>query len=125
MNFRGRQLESRLFRRGLGILLTLVGTTSIAHAHGGMAGPDDLGPPLFTSAALAFVCYWIVVLWPASKGRNSGDAPEGRRMSSNEDRRAMRRSDKPASPAKTSQLRKVVTNRASGVSGAGRKASDV
>ena len=123
MNFREKHFGSRVLRQGLGIALTLVGTTSLAQAHGGMAGPDDLGPPLFTSAALAFVCYWIVVLWPASKGRNSSDAPEGRRMHVEEDRRAMKRSNKRTSSSKSSQLRKVGASRARG--GAGRKATDV
>ncbi len=45
----------------------------LAHAHGGLAGPNEVGPPIMTSIALAFVCYWVVILWPASK-RGDGTA---------------------------------------------------
>ena len=42
-------------------------SASAAFAHGGMASPDELGQPLAISAAIAFVCYWAVVLWPSRK----------------------------------------------------------
>jgi hypothetical protein len=51
-------------------LTTLAGvasSASMAFAHGGMAGPDELGRPLAASAALAFICYWAVMLWPSSR----------------------------------------------------------
>ena len=51
-------------------LLFLNVTASLAHAHGGMAGPDELGPPLFTSAVLGFICYWIVILWPKAQSKD-------------------------------------------------------
>lgn len=35
-----------------------------AHAHGGIAGPDDLGPPVITSAVLGLAGYWLMMLWP-------------------------------------------------------------
>lgn len=35
-----------------------------AYAHGGMAGPDELGPPMAVSGVLAFISYWVVLLWP-------------------------------------------------------------
>ncbi len=38
---------------------------SLAHAHGMDAAA--MAPPLITSGLLAFVCYWLVMLWPASK----------------------------------------------------------
>ena len=41
-----------------------------AHAHGGIAGPDELGPPVIISTILGVACYWIVVLWPRRHGRN-------------------------------------------------------
>jgi hypothetical protein len=44
-------------------------SASLAFAHGGMAGPDELGQPLALSAAIAFVCYWAVVLWPSRKAK--------------------------------------------------------
>ena len=40
-----------------------------AHAHGGMAGPDELGPPMAISIALAIICYWVMILWPARRER--------------------------------------------------------
>jgi hypothetical protein len=48
-------------------LTSVASSTSIAFAHGGMASPDELGQPLALSAALAFVCYWAVVLWPSAR----------------------------------------------------------
>jgi hypothetical protein len=41
-----------------------------AHAHGGIAGPDDLGPPVITSAVLGLAGYWLMMLWP-SRDRTS------------------------------------------------------
>ena len=41
-----------------------------AHAHGGIAGPDELGPPVIISTLLGIVCYWAVVLWPSRRNRN-------------------------------------------------------
>jgi hypothetical protein len=36
-----------------------------------MAGPSELGPPLLTSGALGFACYWLVILWPSKKNRRT------------------------------------------------------
>jgi hypothetical protein len=124
------KLHKQILRRkvallALGLFVSLFATASVAHAHGGMAGPDDLGPPLFTSAALAFVCYWVVILWPRSKRRNSDEAPPGRKMSVSENRRLARQSRKTTAPRPTPQLRKVEGNRARRGAGAGRKASDI
>ena len=41
-------------------------TPSLAHAHRGF-GPAELGLPLGSTIALAVVCYWVVMLWPAKK----------------------------------------------------------
>jgi hypothetical protein len=125
MRMHRQPLRRQIIRQGLGIALSLVATASMARAHGGMAGPDDLGPPLFTSAALAFICYWVVILWPASKRKGSEDAPNGTKILADEDRRLARRSSKSAAPRPTSQLQKVQSKRARGGSGSGRKASDV
>jgi hypothetical protein len=48
--------------------------SSSAFAHGGIAGPDELGPPVITSAILGIVGYWTVMLWPTrrDKGRSNG-----------------------------------------------------
>src|SRR5580658_9216352 len=93
--------------QGLAIAFVLAITASAAHAHGGMAGPDELGPPLFTSAALAFICYWVVILWPASKRKGSGDAPEGSEAPSSKQRHTSKKARKKTAPRQASQLRKV------------------
>jgi hypothetical protein len=38
-----------------------------AHAHGGIAGPDELGPPVITSAVLGLGGYWLMQLWPSRR----------------------------------------------------------
>ena len=43
-----------------------------AYAHGGIAGPDDLGPPVITSAVLGIGGYWLMMLWP-SRSRAIGN----------------------------------------------------
>jgi hypothetical protein len=48
---------------------------STAYAHGGIAGPDELGPPVITSAILGIVCYWAVMLWPAPRKRQDKKRP--------------------------------------------------
>ena len=118
-------LHRRIMGQGLALGLGIIATASIAHAHGGMAGPDELGPPLLTSAALAFVCYWIVILWPASKRKGSDNTPPGKRMMAGKSRRYPMRTSKSDATRHTSQLRKIGNNRARGGSGSGRKATDV
>ena len=49
------------------ICLWIDALAPLAHAHGGMAGPEELGPPLTISFCLAFASYWLMILWPASK----------------------------------------------------------
>lgn len=44
-----------------------------------MVGPEELGPPLTISMALAFASYWLVLLWPAKK---NDDAPVAREFES-------------------------------------------
>jgi hypothetical protein len=51
-------------------LLWLGLAATVAHAHGGIAGPDELGPPVITSTILGIACYWIVVLWPSRRRRD-------------------------------------------------------
>ncbi len=122
----GRKLiRGRIARSAIAIILGIGATASAAYAHGGMAGPDELGPPLFTSAALAFVCYWVVILWPSSKREGSDDVPPGRKKASNADRRTAQQSRRMAVPGESTQLRKVDSNRGRGRLKAGRKANDV
>lgn len=62
---------SKVSRRVIGSAVTIClwigGLAPLAHAHGGMVGPEELGPPLTISFCLAFASYWLVILWPASK----------------------------------------------------------
>jgi hypothetical protein len=62
-------------RIGAATLASMLASASAAHAHGGMAGPAELGPPLLTSGALGFACYWLVMLWPSAKNRRT--TPDG------------------------------------------------
>lgn len=48
-----------------------------AHAHGGMAGPDELGPPVGISVAIGLACYFGITLWPSPR-REDGRKREGR-----------------------------------------------
>jgi len=70
------------YTRGLVIAaLWMIATATAAHAHGGIAGPDELGPPVITSTMLGIVCYWIVMLWPSRRPRNGRkSAKVARRM---------------------------------------------
>ena len=63
MTMRTRALIAATFALSASTLVS----ASAAFAHGGMASPDELGQPLAISAAIAFVCYWAVVLWPSRK----------------------------------------------------------
>jgi hypothetical protein len=111
MRIRSKRLHSRslLGQTTIAILTWLMGTAAIAHAHGGMAGPDELGPPLFTSVALGFVCYWLVILWPSSKPKDNAPTVTGKR--SRKDRRSRRgASGKPGdNPQHSSHLTKVAS----------------
>jgi hypothetical protein len=61
---------------------------SNASAHGGIAGPDELGPPVITAAALGIAGYWTVMLWPSR--RNFRPRSKGPRRS---DTRFIRRAN--------------------------------
>lgn len=62
---------NRLVRSSCVTVLWLAVMASSAHAHGGIAGPDELGPPVITSALLGIACYWLVLLWPSRKPRKT------------------------------------------------------
>jgi len=70
MTMRTRNLIATTFALGAWTFAS----ASAAFAHGGMAGPDELGQPLALSAAIAFLCYWAVVLWPSRKRNNRAQA---------------------------------------------------
>jgi hypothetical protein len=53
--------------------------SSVAHAHGGIAGPDELGPPVITSVILGIACYYIMIFWPQRRPRDvTKPRPKGR-----------------------------------------------
>jgi hypothetical protein len=72
----------RAFIRGaITALVWIVIGAGIAHAHGGMAGPDELGPPLGISVGIGLACYWLIVLWPSrpdEESRRSSSKMTGR-----------------------------------------------
>jgi len=63
-------IRSRLGRSTIIASLWILIAASAASAHGGIAGPDELGPPVIISTFLGIACYWIVVLWPSRQHRN-------------------------------------------------------
>lgn len=64
-------IGNRSYKSGvLAIALWIALSATAAHAHGGIAGPDELGPPVIISTIIGIACYWIVVLWPRRQGRN-------------------------------------------------------
>ena len=64
-------IGNRLYKSGaLATAIWIALSATTAHAHGGIAGPDELGPPVIISTIIGIACYWIVVLWPRRQGRN-------------------------------------------------------
>lgn len=66
----------RILQTVLVIGLWMLTSASLAHAHGGMAGPDEMGPPMAISGALAFSGYWLMIFWPSlrrQRGRKDKD----------------------------------------------------
>jgi hypothetical protein len=63
-------MASRLGRGGIIAGVWVMLAASAAHAHGGLAGPDELGPPVIISTLLGIGCYWLMVLWPSRRNRN-------------------------------------------------------
>ena len=97
---------------------------SLAYAHGGMAGPEELGPPIFTSGLLGFVCYWLVMLWPAPKKKGNPEVGSGR-QNRHAPRTQGRSLKKSVHVKQVSRLRKIERNgQFSNDQHSGRKASD-
>ncbi|HVN28517.1 MAG TPA: hypothetical protein VMT64_08535, partial [Candidatus Binataceae bacterium] len=85
-------------------------------------------PPLATAAVVAFMCYWVVILWPSSWRRRSNGTPGGKALDDHERRvtaRKSRKNRKPAAAKQAAQLRMVGSSRARGGMDSGRNASDV
>ncbi len=68
MSFEPQQLAG--YGRVCSVLMALLAGLSLfpspVYAHG--MNISEIAPPVMTAGVLAFVCYWLVVLWPASKG---------------------------------------------------------
>ena len=65
-----------------------------AYAHGGIAGPDELGPPVITSVVLGFICYYTMIFWPSRRNRDEWPTQNQRRDWSPPRSREMPRSAK-------------------------------
>jgi hypothetical protein len=104
---RRMRIFSRPIRIGVATLTSMLAWASTAHAHGGMAGPSELGPPLLTSGALGFACYWLVMLWPSPKNRRT--TPDGSNSKSNSSERLNEKSNgrKSARAKKMPHLKKI------------------
>jgi hypothetical protein len=70
----GRSYIGPIARIGLGACIVTLASVSSAHAHGGLAAPSELGPPLLTSGAIGVVCYWLVMLWPSRKSKRPAES---------------------------------------------------
>ncbi len=68
MSFEPQQQPAR-YGRVCSLLMALLAGLSLfpspVYAHG--MNISEIAPPVTTAGILAFVCYWLVVLWPASK----------------------------------------------------------
>ena len=97
----------RTARIGVATLTSMLASASAAHAHGGMAGPSELGPPLLTSGALGFACYWLVMLWPSVKNRRT--TPDGSNSKSSSSARLNEQSNgrKSARAKKMPHMKKI------------------
>jgi hypothetical protein len=82
---------------------------SLAHAHGGMVGPEQLGPPLTISICLALASYWLVILWPAPKKREEDEPAVTKSLGT---RRQARHSQRPNPPMRL--VKKVTPDDSSG-----------
>ena len=63
------QQPARYGRVCSGLMALLAGLSlfpSPVYAHG--MNIAEIAPPVITAGILAFVCYWLVILWPAARG---------------------------------------------------------
>lgn len=68
----GKCITSRPFRVlrqlasvGMAAFGGLLVLPSLVYAHG--MGLDEMAPPVTTAIVVGLSCYWLIVLWPASK----------------------------------------------------------
>jgi hypothetical protein len=99
-------LPRQVWRSSLAVLACLMAAPALAQAHGGIAGPAELGPPIFTSGLLGFLCYWVVMLWPSAKKK--GDTEVGSGMQNKSATQTRRRSHQNSAHVKRRpRLRKI------------------
>ena len=53
----------------LTLVISALLVPGLVHAHGASAA--EIAPPVITSGLIGFVCYWIVMLWPAAEQPNA------------------------------------------------------
>jgi hypothetical protein len=129
----GRSHTRRIVRIGLGAWIVTLASVSSAHAHGGLAAPSEVGPPLLTSIAIGLACYWLVMMWPSAKSKRPAESGPGGKFGSksgdsfgnlapnNKRNRARRSIHKRAKPS----LKMVATTGARDRAESERNASDV
>ncbi len=59
--------RTKLLRSVIVAFFWVMITAGVGHAHGGMAGPDEIGPPMGISVTIGLASYWIITLWPARR----------------------------------------------------------
>lgn len=101
------RIPSRIVRIGMATIASMLASASAAHAHGGMAGPGELGPPLLTSGALGFACYWLVMLWPSAKNRRTTPDRSGAKNGGSERSNVQANGRKSARAKQTPHLKMV------------------
>ncbi|MBF6558799.1 MAG: hypothetical protein IVW56_00815 [Candidatus Binataceae bacterium] len=63
-----RRTHNYRWARRMALAISWIGLFApSASAHGGMAGPGELGPPVGLSVGLGIICYWIMILWPTRR----------------------------------------------------------
>jgi hypothetical protein len=113
----------REWRISMALVAGMMVLPALAHAHGGM-GADEVGPPIFTSGIIGFVCYWLVILWPSAK-KNDVQGGEASAQNSSAPRTASRSHKRPARVRRVPRLRKIEgSGRFGSDQNARRKASD-
>jgi hypothetical protein len=70
----------RGWRTSMTVVALVLMLPALTHAHGMTA--EELGAPIVTSGLLAFVCYWLVLLWPSSKKKNGPASGAGQQYAS-------------------------------------------
>lgn len=118
-------MPRRVWRISIAVLACLMGSITLAQAHGGGGGPEVVLPPIFTSGLLGFVCYWLVMLWPSSQKKSDTEVRPG--TQNRHATRTRRRAHQNAARVKqVPRLRKIERSGQVGSTvNSGRRATDV